>query len=383
MVKSAAILGGQRSHENVTESQPLSRLLHSHSSSSHAATVWDHQMSWGIKQRNGYRSPTTKPSSAKEVRYLDEDVPVDPISRRERRDDDGGTDSRVCLGGFSLRIVAEILPPSIDGQVLQATSVAMKGNKAIVSYAMRGEQYLGAIDVFSTSTRESPRLRSQALFRDTDIHSVSTHENYVYIAEATADGAYSDPAVLELVRLRANKLVLDGNQRLLLPSYAGTGVLGTGSTIYVTSGDNGALSVFDQPTQTLTNSVALHDARWVDVVDGKVVVVQGTPGQISVFDEGSLELLGRYPFTGADIAESKSTVQVVGGKAFIAAGNGGVQILSVNTGKVVGTVPLPDSDALGLDWSGVVTKCGSRRRRSTVHFQRDRGRIRCPGQQGF
>ena len=288
------------------------------------------------------------------VRYLDEDVPVDPIPGES----EGMTTAAQIPGsarGFSLRIVAEILPPSIDGQVLQATSIAMKGNKAIVSYAMRGEQYLGAIDVFSTSTRESPRLRSQALFRDTDIHSVSTHENYVYIAEATADGAYSDPAVLELVRLRANKLVLDGNQRLLLPSYAGTGVLGTGSTIYVTSGDNGALSVFDQPTQTLTNSVALHDARWVDVVDGKVVVVQGTPGQISVFDEGSLELLGRYPFTGADIAESKSTVQVVGGKAFIAAGNGGVQILSVNTGKVVGTVPLPDSDALGLDWSGVVT----------------------------
>ena len=150
-------------------------------------------------------------------------------------------------------------------------------------------------------------------------------------------------------------MALDGNYRLPLPSYAGTGVLGTGSNIYVTSGNNGALSVFDQRTQTLTNSVALHDARWVDVVDGKVVVVQGTPGQISVFDEGSLELLGRYPFTGADIAESKSTVQVVGGKAFIAAGNAGVQILSVNTGKVVGTVPLPDSDALGLDWSGVVT----------------------------
>jgi hypothetical protein len=55
------------------------------------------------------------------------------------------------------------------------------------------------------------------------------------------------------------------------------------------------------------------------------------------------------------MAESKSTVQVVGEKAFIAAGNGGVQILRVNTGKVVGTVPLPDSDVLGLDWSGVVT----------------------------
>jgi outer membrane protein assembly factor BamB len=135
--------------------------------------------------------------------------------------------------------------------------------------------------------------------------------------------------VLEVIRLLDGRLVRDGN--------------------------DGALSVFDRPTLTMTNSVPLHDARWVDVVDGKVVVVQGTPGRLSVFAEGSLELLGSYPFTGSDMAESKSTVQVVGEKAFIAAGNGGVQILRVNTGKVVGTVPLPDSDVLGLDWSGVVT----------------------------
>ena len=81
----------------------------------------------------------------------------------------------------------------------------------------------------------------------------------------------------------------------------------------------------------------------------------GTPGQISVYDEQTLQLLGQYPFTGADIPESKSTVEVVGGKAFIAAGTGGVQILSVNTGAVVGSVPLPDPAALGLDPSVVVT----------------------------
>ena len=62
-----------------------------------------------------------------------------------------------------------------------------------------------------------------------------------------------------------------------------------------------------------------------------------------------------YPFTGANVPESKSTVEVVGGKAFIAAGTGGVQILSVNTGAVVGTVPLPDPASLGLDPSVVVT----------------------------
>ncbi len=103
------------------------------------------------------------------------------------------------------------------------------------------------------------------------------------------------------------------------------------------------------------SSVALHDARWVTVGDGKVVVVQGTPGQIAVFNESNMTPVGTWSFTGADVAESKSTAQVVGGKAFIAAGTGGVQVLSASTGTVVGSVPRPDPAALGLSPSVVVT----------------------------
>ena len=86
-------------------------------------------------------------------------------------------------------------------------------------------------------------------------------------------------------------------------------------------------------------------------------MVQGTPGQISVFDKNSLALLNSFPFSGANIPESKSTVQVLGGKALIAAGTGGLQVLSINTGEVVGTVPVPTVP--GLDSSVVVTNAVS------------------------
>ncbi|MGB3096555.1 MAG: hypothetical protein WBB46_07500, partial [Candidatus Deferrimicrobiaceae bacterium] len=49
---------------------------------------------------------------------------------------------------ISLRLTAEVLPPTLDGKVLQATSIAMNNNKALVSYNMRGAEYLGGIDVF-------------------------------------------------------------------------------------------------------------------------------------------------------------------------------------------------------------------------------------------
>jgi hypothetical protein len=68
-----------------------------------------------------------------------------------------------------------------------------------------------------------------------------------------------------------------------------------------------------------------------------------------------MNLVGTFAFTGADIAESKSTLELAGGKAFIAAGTGGVQVLSTSTGAVVGSVPRPDPALLGLAPEVVVT----------------------------
>ena len=293
------------------------------------------------------------------VRYLDAAVPIIPAAAPAMAASGRATSPPRA---FSLRLRAEVLPPAIDGQVLQATAIAMRGDRATVSYNMRGAQYLGGIDVFNISDKSRPKLRSEALFNDTDVNSVAIDGGNAYVATATGDPAYAYPAVLEVIPMRTGKLVLDGNQRTPLTSFAATSVAIPAATIYATSGNTGALTAIDQGTMTITGSIDLFDARWVDVADGKVVVVQGgtpgTPGtqaQISVYDEQTLQLLGQYGFIGADIPESKSTVEVVGGKAFIAAGTGGVQILSVKTGAVVGSVPLPDAAALGLDPSVVVT----------------------------
>jgi hypothetical protein len=261
---------------------------------------------------------------------------------------------------FKLKLVAEVAPPSVSGQVLQATSVSIVGSLAVVSYSMRGAQYLGAIDVFDISREKDPVLRSRAVFQDADINAVSTNGGNVLVAEATGDVSFQSPAAAELVTLAGSNLVLNGNLRRELSSFAATSMAVSGTKAYATSGDGGSLFTLDLPSFTLTATpVSLHDARWVDVAGGKVVVVQGTPGLLAVFNESNLASLGTFPFTGADVAESKSTVELVGGKAFIAAGSGGVQVLSATTGNVVGSVPRPDPASLGLSPSVVVTNAAS------------------------
>jgi hypothetical protein len=302
-------------------------------------------------------------SLASRVTYFDDTVQVDsagvgypsapaPISGMAR----SAAASQVV---FNLKLKAEVAPPSIGGQVLQATSVAIVGNLAIVTYNMIGNPYLGGVDVIDITSKNHPVLTAEALFTNTDISAVSISGQNVYVAEATGDTGFVSPAVFEVMQLVGNNLVLTGNRRMGLSSFVGTSTAASATRAYATSGDNGALFVVNPTTFSLIDSIHLHDARWVALGGGKIVVAQGTPGQISVFNETTLAPLGTWSFTGAAIAQSKSTVEVVGGKAFIAAGTGGVQVLSTTSGTVLGSVPRPNPDSLGLDSSVVVTNAAS------------------------
>jgi len=311
-------------------------------------------------QSNGRISITNNAGTlASRVTYLDTSIPIDsahvgyptaPVPFASAAVSRSSAASQV----FNLQLKAEVAPPSIGGQLLQATSVSIVGNLAVVSYNMAGNAYLGGVDVIDIINKNHPVLTSEALFQNTDVSAVTTSGVNVYLAEATGDTGFAAPAVFEVVQLVGNQLVLTGNKRTGLSSFVATSVA-YGTRVYATSGNTGGLFVLDPALFTVTSSIPLHDARWVAVGGGKVAVVQGTPGTLAVYNESDMSPAGSWPFAGADIAESKSQAELVGGKAFIAAGDSGVQVLSASTGLKVGAVPRPNPDSLGLSPSVVVT----------------------------
>lgn len=257
----------------------------------------------------------------------------------------------------SLTLLAEATPPSINGNILQATSIAVDGSKVVVSYNNAGLPQIGGIDVFNISNGSKTQLKSQALFADAKVNAVSLGNSYVYAAEADNTDF---PAHFEVLQLNGANLTLAGNNRAPLPSFAGTCAFVSSRYVYATSGDNGALSVYSSDnTLVPLRTFPLHDARWVDVSAGVVAVAQGTPGEVSIFYEDSIATASGpaavFPFPGSSVPESKTTVQVVNGKAVVAAGDNGVQVISLGSGKVLAWVPLPDNNALGLPKSVVVT----------------------------
>jgi len=96
---------------------------------------------------------------AQRVTYRNDSIPIDslgvgypsapapfgsaPVSRS----------SAASQAAFSLSLRAEVAPPSIAGQMLQATSVSIVGNLAVVSYNMIGNPYSAASTSSTSRTR--------------------------------------------------------------------------------------------------------------------------------------------------------------------------------------------------------------------------------------
>jgi len=298
------------------------------------------------------------------VTNLDEEIEIDgppppaaPVLEEPATALAGAADS------VRLVLVAEVEPPVVENEVVQATAISLRnGNKAVVSYNMAGPLRLGALDYFKRTRNSRPRLVSSIAFSDTDVNAVEVDGNWVYAVGATNDAELPFPSVLERYNIRSNKLVLANTGRLPLTSFAGTSTTVAGDVVYATSGNTGEVVGFDEGDFDTLGAFPLSDARWVawDEVGDRIVVAQGTPGQLSIFEAGdfpggSMNLLNTFSFPGATIPESKTTVEVAGGKAFIAAGDEGVQVMCLADGQIIGSLPRPDPAELGLDPAVVVT----------------------------
>ena len=249
----------------------------------------------------------------------------------------------------------------IDAGTLQATSVAIKGNSAIVSYGMIGEPFLGAIQVYNLKNG-TVHLKSQALFRDMDINAVTVSASNAYLVGAH-EPTPANASVIETLTVAGTKLQLGGNITEL-HSFAATSVFHdtTNAKVLITDGNDGGLAVLDESSlaEDPVSPILLPDARWVSMENLLAVVMQGccaplppaVSAKISLYDMtgGTPAFLRSFPITGADIPASKSTVELVGAKAFIAAGSGGAQVWDTGIGgTMLASIPVPGGTGLPAD----------------------------------
>jgi len=288
------------------------------------------------------------------IQYSQDIITIDTTNNRNRvgRTIQAGADTVI------LTLVAEVSPPEHNGIVLQATDVRMKDDKAYVSYNVQGETFLGAVDIYDVTDINQPTLLSSAIFTDTDINGIKEKSGFLYLAGATNRVEFSSPAILEKIELNNDGLLTNNSETIDLPSFAGTDVTVEKDWIYATSGAlGGYVMILDKTTFTKQDSIAVEDARGVDGDKDDVGVVAGTPARLLIFDRDTGTLVDDWTLTGATIEFSKSTIEIKKKKAILALGDGGTQIICLETGDVIETIPQPIVS--GLDSSVTVTNAAT------------------------
>ena len=206
---------------------------------------------------------------------------------------------------------------------------------------MIGEPYLGAVDIFDIKDEEDPELISSMIFTDSDVNGLAFKDNYLYLALATNREGFDSPAAVEKVRVRNGQLT-DETETFDIPSWAATDVELTGNHLFVTSGaDGGYVTVIRRSNDEVVFSYPVEDARGIAEDGDDIAVVAGTPGRLITFDWDSGEMLQDFTLGGASIDFSKSTVEIHRKKAVLALGDGGTQIVCLEDGSVIESIPPP------------------------------------------
>ncbi len=268
---------------------------------------------------------------------------------------------------FSLSLVASVQPPSIEGVTLQATMIDLfsQGNRAAVSYNVRGQIQNGGIDILQLPAGNSRnlRIRSGVAFTDANVNAVNVNDDRIWSAQSSQNPALVNEGEFSVTRQFTSSgfhISPESIESASLPGFAANSIKEFGNSIYITSGDNAGLSVYNLDLSTQEEYVEIDDARWVDVNDDWVVVLSGgSNGTIHKFNRSTMQIVGTYTFSGANTPEAKNTVEIIGELALIAAGQSGVHIMDLNNGNILHTIPLPNAANLGLDPDRVETNAVS------------------------
>ncbi|MGE0354351.1 MAG: hypothetical protein AB7Q69_14130 [Gemmatimonadales bacterium] len=225
--------------------------------------------------------------------------------------------------------------PTVNGQALPATHIIVSHRLAYVSYGSVGEAQTGAVDVFDLEDPTNPRLVSSAQFTGTKVSTLALDwgARKLYLGTGTADTGFASPAVLEVMDLTGKGLLTSSSVRVDLPSYLVTGVFLRKRDVYVTSGTGGSLpegglTVLDSRRLSVKRSESFADARGVGGNGNQIVVAQGSPGQMRIYEtSGSPRAI--LPVGGLTSPGAKSTVEVRANWGFMSLGDGGAAIARV------------------------------------------------------
>jgi hypothetical protein len=240
-----------------------------------------------------------------------------------------------AVSSVTIQLVAKILPPEYDGEVLQASHVRIVDHYAYVTYNTQGPRYLGGVDIVDISSPEEPQLISSVLFinqetnKGKDVSSVDVKYSSSIAGKTllwiTGADETRDSAFVERYELNASNQFESGKSvNFSLKGNVGTDVRFYNEKVFVTSGTGGGLTILDNQMKEVS-FLNIENARSVDVNKNFKIALGGNPGHL--YNPGIWD----KEIGGANDPDAKSILRLFNNYALVALGEEGLKSYNVSS----------------------------------------------------
>jgi hypothetical protein len=250
--------------------------------------------------------------------------------------------------GVRLTLVGEVAPPTVDGEVVQANDIVIHGKTAVVAYNMAGDPFAGAVQVIDFSRPGHPEMVSEVLYHDADVNAVALEGSHLFVGLASDDAALASPALLEELKLTGGRGLEQTGRWLDLPSWAVTDLVVHGDAVVAGVGaqDGGVVLLRREPDLEVAGFAPATDVRGVDVAEHRALTVCGGPGMLLQHDLRTMRQLSEAAVAGYGNAAAKGTIEVLGQRCYLGAGEGGFQVRAAD-GQLLASLACADFTAAG------------------------------------
>lgn len=230
--------------------------------------------------------------------------------------------------GVRLTLLATVAAPEVDGHVVQANDIAIHDKTALVAYNVAGETFAGAVQIVDFKRPGYPELVAEVLYKGADANAVTLEGSHVFVGLASDDPALASPALVHELKFSGKVLEPTGDW-LDLPSWAVTDLAVHGNRLVAGVGaDLGGVALVERNHMRLAAFAEEADVRAVDVSPANAVYsVCG--GAAALLHKRGLPQLGVESASdvfGYSQEGAKGTLEVVSGRCYLGAGDGGFQV---------------------------------------------------------
>ncbi len=257
-------------------------------------------------------------------------------------------------GDYPITLVAQVSPPSYGGStVLTASHVDVDGDYAYVSYNLAGEDYFGAIDIINVADPHNPVVTSRLIYLNSDINSLQYSDGYLYAVgglNKEASLTASSSSFVTKIRINAGGTmdlgagILYGYQ----PGDNATDIHVDGNEVYVCSGKDGSVTIYDAKDFDVKKEELFSDLRSLAFDNNKVALLDAGFG-LRILDD-NLKTKKEIPINSDFGAYTKRTVDFIDDKIVVAEGSKGVGLYSYSSGTRLQYIPIsidPNNTATG------------------------------------